>query len=94
MLGCIQHFRENNNDAIVIPKILKFPDDDRTYTNFIAQHRIHFWRSNSTLDSLKSVFNEFRRKPSLGVPVRSLGNTEVSLLKNVRHNSNLKYSSH
>ena len=30
---------------------------------------MHFWRSNSTLDSLKRVFNVFRRKPSLGAPV-------------------------
>ena len=34
---------------------------NRTNTNFIA-------RSKSTLDSLKSVFYVFRRKPSLGAP--------------------------
>ena len=29
---------------------------------------MHFLRSKSTLDSLKSVFNVCRRKPSLGAP--------------------------
>ena len=29
---------------------------------------MHFKRSKSTLDSLKNVFNVFRRKPSLGAP--------------------------
>jgi len=35
---------------------------------------MHFQISKSTLDSLKSVFNEFRRKPSLG----ALGETPCS----------------
>ena len=29
---------------------------------------MHFQRSESALDSLKSVFNAFSRKPSLGAP--------------------------
>ena len=29
---------------------------------------MHFSRSKSTLDSLKRVFNVFRRKPSLSAP--------------------------
>ena len=39
-----------------------------TYINFIAPLRMYFWRSKSTLDSLKSDFNAFRRKPLLGAP--------------------------
>ena len=53
---------------IVISKRLKLPQDNRTDTNFIAPLRMHFQRSDSTLDGLKSVFNAFRRKPSLGAP--------------------------
>ena len=34
-------------------------------TNFVAPLTKHFYRSKSTLDSLKSVFNAFRRKSSL-----------------------------
>ena len=30
---------------------------------------MHVWRTKSTLDSLKSIFSPFRRKPSLGAPV-------------------------
>ena len=29
---------------------------------------MQFWRSKSTLDSLKSVINVFRKKPPLGAP--------------------------
>ena len=47
---------------------LKLPQDDRTDTSFIAPLRIHFQRFESTLDKRKSVFNAFRRKPSLGAP--------------------------
>ena len=50
---------------LVISKSLKFPQDDRTDTNFIALLRTHFQRSKSTLDSLKRLFNAFRRKASL-----------------------------
>ena len=32
---------------------------------------MHFWISKRTLDSLKNVSNEFRRKPSLGAPASS-----------------------
>ena len=34
--------------------------------SFVEPLRMHFWRSKSTLDSLKSVFNVFWIKPSLG----------------------------
>ena len=37
-------------------------------TNFIARLRMHFYRSKSTLGSLKSVLNVFRGKSSLGAP--------------------------
>ena len=38
---------------------------------------MHFWRSKSTPDSLKSVFNVFLGKPSLGAPeVRHVRNRE------------------
>ena len=37
-------------------------------TNFIARLRMHFYRSESTLGSLKSVLNVFRGKSSLGAP--------------------------
>ena len=38
---------------------------------------MHFWRSKSTPDSLKSVFNVFLAKPSLGAPeVRHVRNRE------------------
>ena len=36
---------------------LKFPLDDRTDPNFIVPLRMHFLRSKSTFDNLKSVFN-------------------------------------
>ena len=36
--------------------------------NFTAPIRMYFLKTKSTLDSLKSVFNVFRRKPSLGTP--------------------------
>ena len=55
----------NNTEAPVISKRLKFPLDDRTGTSFIAPLRMHLWRSKSTLDSLKRVFDVFRKKPSL-----------------------------
>ena len=63
------NFRENNTQALVISERLKLPQDDRTDTNFMGLLRMHFQRSKSTLDSLKSVFNVFRRKPLLGAPV-------------------------
>ena len=67
-----KNFPENNTEALVISKGLKFPKDDRTDTNFVVTLRIDLQRSSkSTLDSLKSVFYVFRRKPSLGVPVAS-----------------------
>ena len=41
--------------------------EDQTGTNFIALLRMHFQRPfKSTLDRLKTVFNEFRRNPSVG----------------------------
>ena len=46
---------------------------------------MHFWRSKSTPDSLKSVFNVFLGKPSLGAPeVRHVSNREF-----VRNNAAL-----
>ena len=39
-----------------------------TDVTFIAPLRIRFWRSKSTLDSLKRLFNVFSRKPSLVPP--------------------------
>ena len=60
-------FEKNNTQTLVISnKRFKFLQDDRTDTNFIAPLRMHFQVSKSTLDSLKSVFNVFRRTPSLG----------------------------
>ena len=46
----------------------QFSEDDRTDKNFIAPLRMHFQRSKSTLDNLKSVFKLFKRKLSLGAP--------------------------
>ena len=34
--------KENNTEALVILKRLKFPQDDRTGSNFIAPLRMHF----------------------------------------------------
>ena len=68
MVICIKKFQENNTEALVISKELKFPLDDRTDTNFKVLLRMHFLRPRRTLDSLKSVFNVFRRKLSLGGP--------------------------
>ena len=68
-LNSSYNFRENNTEVLLISNRLKMPKDDRTHKNFLAQLRIHFQRSESTLDSLESVFNAFRGKPSLGAPV-------------------------
>ena len=68
-LNCIWYFRDNKTNTLVISKRFKFPLDGRTDTNFITPLNIHFYGSNSTRDSLKSVFNAFRRKPLLGAPV-------------------------
>ena len=38
--------------------------------NFIAPLKMHFLISKRILDSLKSIFNVFRRKPSLVAPVK------------------------
>ena len=35
-------FSGNNTEALVIWKVLNFPKDDRTDTNFIAPLRMHF----------------------------------------------------
>ena len=67
--SCIQNFREINTKALVISKSLKFPQDDRTDTNFVARLRMHFERSKSTLDSLKRLFNAFRRITVIGCPL-------------------------
>ena len=68
--NCIENFRENNTKALVISNGLKFPQDDRTDSNFIALLKMHFYTSKieSTLGSLKSVINALLRKPSLGAP--------------------------
>ena len=68
-LNCIWYFRDNKTKTLVISERFKFPLDDRTDTNFITPLSIHFYGSKSTRDSLKSVFNVFRRKPLLGAPV-------------------------
>ena len=68
-LNCTQNFRKNNTEALVISKRLKFPQDDRTDKNVVALLRMHFQIFKNTLDSLKSDFNIFWRKLSLGVPV-------------------------
>ena len=49
--------------------------------NFTAPIRMYFLKTKSTLDSLKSVFNVFRRKPSLGAPedTQALKNTVEKL---------------
>ena len=61
-------FGENDAEALVISKSLKFPLHDLTDTNFIAPLNMHFYRSKITLNSLKRFFNLFRRKPSLVAP--------------------------
>ena len=63
-LTCVSSFRENNAQTVVISKRII----DRTHTNFIAPLRMHFQKAKNTLDSLKRVFSEFGRKPSLGGP--------------------------
>ena len=72
------NFRENNTQALVISERLKLPQDDRTDTNFMGLLRMHFQRSKSTLDSLKSVFNVFRRKQPLGAAGYSLTHFHTS----------------
>ena len=68
-LNRIKNFQENKTvKTLLILKRLKFPQDDRTDTNFIAPLRMCFQRSISTLNNLKSDFKVFRRKPSLGAP--------------------------
>ena len=68
-LKCLKHFRENNIEFLEISKRLEFPlGRPNGYKFYIVPLRMHFWISKSTLDRLKSVFNEFRRKPSLGAP--------------------------
>ena len=52
-------------------KDLKFAKDNQTDKNFMVPLRMHFLRSKSILDSLKSVFNVFRRRPLLITPVVS-----------------------
>ena len=59
------------SEALVIRKDSSSPRMTKQIQIFIAPLRIHFERSKNTLDSLKSVFNAFRRKPSLGAPVSS-----------------------
>ena len=59
----------NNTQALVISKRLKLPWDDQTDTKFYSAAWNDFLRSKSTLNSLKSVFNVFRRKLSLGAAV-------------------------
>ena len=51
------------------------------YKFFLAPLRIHFYRSKSTLHSLKSVFKVFRRKPSLGAPASSCSSNCTSSSK-------------
>ena len=68
----IQNFRESNTQGLEISKRVKFPQDDRTDTKFTVPLRMLFQRSKSILDRLKSVFNAFRRKPSLGAPVMTV----------------------
>ena len=59
-------FGGKNTQALKISKRLKFPQGDRTDTNFIAPLKMNFSSSKSTLDSLKSVFIVLKRKLSLG----------------------------
>ena len=67
--------KKNYNQALVISKRLKFPQGDRTGTNFTAPPRMHFQSSKSPLDSLKSVFNVFRTKTSTVSKMNSLVTT-------------------
>ena len=53
-------FGEKNTQALKISKRPKFPQGDRTDTNFIAPLKMNFYGSKSTLDSLKGVFNVFK----------------------------------
>ena len=57
-LNCILNFRGNNTEALVISRRLKFPQDDRTDTHFIAPLRMHF---QSTLYSRNSGQEEISR---------------------------------
>ena len=61
----------SKSEALVIRKDSSSPRMTKQIQIFIAPLRIHFERSKNTLDSLKSVVNAFRRKPSLGAPVSS-----------------------
>ena len=56
---------ENNTQAFVISKRLKFPKDDQTDTNFTRRLECISRYLKSTLVSLK-------RKPSLGAPINNL----------------------
>ena len=87
------------SQALVISIRLKFTQDDRTDTNVTAPLRMLSQRSKSTLDSLKSVFNVCRRKPSLRAPVNgttkstnfSTGRKFVQCIVNVALESEQKY---
>ena len=52
--------------------------DDRKDIIIWTPLTIHFWRSESTLNSLKSVFNAIRRKPPPGAPEKTT--TEFSFV--------------
>ena len=54
----MSHFRNTSNF------ILNFRKNNTQA--LVIWERMYFYRSESTMDSLKSVFNVFRRKPSLG----------------------------
>ena len=53
-------------------RILKFPLNNKTDENFLAQPKINLQSSKSTPDSLKQLFNSIWEKPVFGYPRHNL----------------------
>ena len=70
MLNCILNFRENKTEALLISKRSKFPLRMTEQIQILRRHLECISRAliKVQLDNLKSVFDVFRRKLSLGVP--------------------------
>ena len=63
-----ENFRENDTEALKISKSPKFPKGDQTDKNFIAPLRMLFWKSNSTLNSLKRLFTALLEETVVAYP--------------------------
>ena len=57
-----------DKNVLVISKRLKFPYNDRTDKNIIAQPKMNLQSFKGTPDGLKQRFTGSERKPSLGAP--------------------------